>query len=106
MFESLIPWCTVPIIIQRRKTVTASGDAEYDDPVTVNGYPVGQIQDIIDKQGIKTVSSSFVYFPGTLVISEDDKLQTPDMSESCEIKRVNSFIDGNTGLIDIWVAYL
>lgn len=106
MFESLIPWCTMPVMVQRRTATTMSGDITYAEPTTEMGYVVSEIQDILDKQGVKTLSTSYVYFPPTVEISEADMIQTAMDDVMCEIKKLRFFSDGNTGKRDIWVVYL
>ena len=106
MFESLRDWCTVPVRIKRRKAVAASGDVSYNDPVTVNGYVVTEIKDIIDKNGVRDVSTSYVYFPEDVAVTQDDMLQTFETDQMREIKKIGAFYDGNTGNVDVWVVYL
>lgn len=106
MFESLIPWCKFPVNIHHLEKKLASGDKEYADPVTVNGYRVDDMKVITDKFGQTYTSYSRVYFQPQVDIRIDDCLSFPDDVPLREVRRLSSYFDGNTGARSIWVVYL
>lgn len=104
MFDSLKGWCSAEITLLHCVGKSGSGDLRYADPITVNGYPETGAVVIIDKYGKEYVSMSRFYFPETVAISLDDKIV--QYGKACEIKKISEFFDGNTGLVDMRVAYL
>lgn len=105
MFESLREWCRFPIEVHTRTGNTAGGDPKYAPPIEYRGYRVDEVVAITDKHGENYVSTSRVYFPPEVVITEEDLLSF-GTDVSYEIRKIGGFYDGNDGAISILVVYL
>jgi len=106
MYESLVSWCRFPVNIYNRTGFSVSGDPIEAALVTKNGYRVDKIQTIIDKTGKEYISHTQVYFPPEVAITVDDRVSFPNDLKQREIKKLDTFNDGNTGTVSIQVIYL
>lgn len=106
MYSSIQEWCTFPIYLHKYTAISVSGDSSYDAATEQMCYRVDEVKKIIDKEGKEYISMTHVYMPPTVAVSAHDKLAFPDDLEPREIRLLNSFGDGNTGSLDIYVAYL
>lgn len=107
MYSSLRPWCRFPVKVYRYTGMTGSGDAQYEEPVEHNGYPVEMTEMIEDKNGVQYLSKLRVYFPEEVPINVQDLVELPDdLNNRRQIRKLGGFYDGNTGKRDIWVVYL
>lgn len=105
MYKSLLPWCKFPVSIHPYLRTDINGDAVYAEPFIANGYRVDDIRVIVDKHGEEYTSNATVYFPPDVAIHEADKISFMD-ELPCEIRKLQSYFDGNEGTRSIWVAYL
>lgn len=83
-----------------------SGDVSYANKVAYSCYRADVIEVITDKIGEEYVSGTQVYLPPNIALTVDDMLSFPTDLQPREIRKIGGFYDGNTGLLDIRVAYL
>lgn len=106
MYDSLTDWCKSPITVKPFKGITGTGDTEYADPIIYSGYRVDSFEKITDKLGNEYVSRTQIYLESDAVLTESDMIGFPDTAEMYEIRKLNSYYEGYTGIRSIWVVYL
>ncbi len=106
MYESLVAWCKFPVLIYPHTGHSVSGDEIESAAVTAYGYRVDEMRKITDKDGKEYVSNAHVYFPPEVTITVDDMLSLVPDSKPREIRKLGGYSDGETGKLDLIVAYL
>lgn len=105
MFDSLKAWMTCPFQVKPFKGLNGAADKEFDAPVDMLGYFVGDVQVISDANEAQVVSNTQVYFdPSIYDISKNDRIIVDEQEQ--DIITITTYMDGNTGTASIKIAYL
>lgn len=106
MFQSLLEWCKFPVFVHSYSGMSGTGDYNYADPVKHMCYREDASIAITDKLGKEYISRARVYFKPDAIVKEEDTLSFPDDPIPREIRKLGGYYDGNTGKLDIRIAYL
>lgn len=106
MLNSVKAWCTIPVELHKSSGYLPNGEVRPGQILVILGYVAGETVNIIDNSGHDTTSSSQIYFPGNTAIADEDEVRIADEVNKYTIKKIKTFYDGNTGIIDMKVVYL
>jgi hypothetical protein len=96
----------MPVSIQRRSSLSVSGDVTKAAASTSNGYVVDEMESIVDKEGNEYMSSTKIFFKPDVQLDVTDTVAFPVGSKFREIRKLGGFFDGVSGTLDIVVVYL
>lgn len=105
MYESLRAWCKQPIVLMRAGKFLPSGERAPGEELHTLAYVVDDTKTITDKSGKLYQCRSYAYMLPDVQVLESDTVLLPGAQDSCEIRRLGGYYDGN-GKLSIQVVYL
>ena len=102
MYDSILPWRDVPVVVKPFIKRSATGDKIFGEPYTVLCYPQGEVNIVRNWQGVEVVSHNHLYMDGSTVITRLDNVVFE--GEELPIQAISVFY--RKGLPDLKVVYV